>query len=271
MIPLVRLAKSGISTSRLGFGTSRLHYLDRKQRQVLLTAAADIGFVHFDTAPAYGDGLSEVELGRFIKGERARFVVATKYGIPADRLIEGWPFVGVPMRAAKALARRIGLRHYRLPPLSAAKLRESAELSLRRLKIDYIDILFLHEPSPERLARPVDIVEEFAKLKQRGLIRAFGVAGSWAGLAPLVRSTPELANVIQTAESEWHEKFPPDISYGAAAAGAQSYFATGIRSEQVLKRLRSALTRRPQGAVLVSTTKIDHLRLLATAAQDART
>jgi hypothetical protein len=39
-------------------------------------------------APAYGDGICEVELGKFIRGQRERFVIATKYG---DPLAEAWP------------------------------------------------------------------------------------------------------------------------------------------------------------------------------------
>jgi aryl-alcohol dehydrogenase-like predicted oxidoreductase len=64
LLPPVRLAKTEIVTSRLGFGTARLHYLAPRERQALLAAAAELGVVHFDTAPAYGDGIAETELGR---------------------------------------------------------------------------------------------------------------------------------------------------------------------------------------------------------------
>lgn len=233
----------------------------------MLAAAADHGIIHFDSAPAYGDGLAEAELGRFIRGQRDRFIIATKYGIPADPIIEALPALAQPLRSVRALARRVGLWRYRLPPLTAAGLRGSAERSLRRLGTDRIDILFLHEPHVQRLPRQADILEEFGRLKQRGLVRAFGFAGAWSGIGGLLASGTELAQIIQTAEAEWPAERPPDITYGAIARGAQSYFAPAIAVETALERLRYALNRRPNGVVLVSTTKTDNLRVLAEAAE----
>src|SRR6516164_8859040 len=127
MIPTVRLAKSGITTSRLAFGTSRLHYLGKRDRQRLLAAAADLGFAHFDTAPAYGDGICEAELGKFIRGQRDRFVIATKYGIPPDPLAETWPLLSRPLRVVRVIGRKVGFRPPPLPPLTPTGLRASAE------------------------------------------------------------------------------------------------------------------------------------------------
>ena len=233
----------------------------------MLDAASDLGLVHFDTAPAYGDGLAETELGRFLRGRRNQFIIATKYGIPADPIIERLPIVAPYLRGVRALTRRIGLWRNRQPPLTAAGLRQSAERSLRRLGTDRIDILFLHEPHLQRMEDSSDILEEFGRLTQRGLIRAFGLAGSWSGIGPLLAAAPELAEILQTAETEWPAESPPDITYGALAADPQSYFAASIGAEVAVQRLRSALNRRPQGVVLVSTTKTDHLRLLAEAAE----
>jgi aryl-alcohol dehydrogenase-like predicted oxidoreductase len=266
MIARVQLAKAGVTTSRLAFGTSRLHYVSRRERHRLLAAAADLGILHFDTAPAYGDGLAEAELGRYLNGGRDRFVIATKYGIPADLMIEGFLPVAPPLRMLRALARQFGLWQYPLPPLTAAGLRASLERSLRRLQTDWIDIFFLHEPRLERLSHPNEILDQLNKLKERGLIRAFGLAGTWDGIGPLVTAESELAQVVQTAECEWPEKCPPDVTYGAVSGTAQNYFKGDIGTEIAAERLRSALTRRPNGVVIVSTTKIGHLRDLAQAA-----
>src|SRR5262245_46249905 len=192
MVTSVRLARSGILTSRLAFGTSRLHYVRQRDRQRLLGAAADLGFAHFDTAPVYGDGLAEVELGRFLRSQRDRFILATKYGIPADPIMERWGSMVPPLRIARAFARSIGFWYYRMPPLTAAGLRESVEQSLRRLKTDRIDILFLHEPRLKRLSHPAEILEQLGKLRQRGVIRAFGLAGGWSGIGTLLTEVPEL-------------------------------------------------------------------------------
>jgi hypothetical protein len=120
------------------------------------------------------------------------------------------------------------------------------------------------------LSQPAEILEQFAKLKKRGLVRAFGLAGAWSGIGPLLTAAPELAQIVQTAENEWPETFPPDITYGAITGRYQNYFAAGVGTEVAVKRLRSALIRRPDGVVIVSTTKTTNLRVLAEAAIEPR-
>jgi aryl-alcohol dehydrogenase-like predicted oxidoreductase len=261
MIPSVRLAKSGLITSRLGFGASRLHYLRSRERLNMLAAVVDLGIVHIDTAPAYGDGLAEAALGDFLRQGRERVVVATKYGIPANPLLQPFP------QGVRAIARRLAFGSFTRPPLSAAGLRASAEQSLRRLKIGCIDILFLHEPSIERLGDPSEMVEEFRQLRKRGLIRAFGLAGAWSAIAPILLAAPGLGDVVQTSETEWPASSPPDITYGAIGRGAQNYFASGPAADVAAERLRAALSRRPNGVVLVSTTKLQNLSSLVKQAE----
>jgi D-threo-aldose 1-dehydrogenase len=269
MVPAVRLAKSGITTSRLGFGTSRLHHLIKRDRQRLLSAAGDLGFRHFDAAPAYGDGIGEAELAKFIRGRRDRFVVATKYGIPAARLVEAWPSLSLPLRTARAMARKIGFGAAALPPLTSAGLRASVERSLRRLGTDYIDILLLHEPRQDRIRSEEDIVDALHKLQRSGMIRAFGLAGGWDYINNVLSAAPALGMVVQTAECEWPPEVAPDITYGAIAPGPQTYFSPAIKTPEAIQRLRVALGRRPSGAVLVSTTKLKHLRCLAEVATES--
>src|SRR5262249_30890211 len=151
------------------------------------------------------------------------FVIATKYGIPADHFIEALAFFAPQLRAARVLARRIGFWRSRLPPLTALGLRDSTEQSLRRLRTDWIDIMLLHEPRLKRLPNIGEVTEELHKLKQRGLIRAFGLAGAWSGISPLLAVGPELSEVLQTAETEWPPESPPDICYGALSRGPQTY------------------------------------------------
>lgn len=198
-----------------------------------------------------------------MRSRRDRFVIATKYGIQANPVIERSSALVPQLRIAAAFARRIGFFQNQLPPLTPVGLRESTERSLRRLKTDWIDILLLHEPRLERLRDPIGIVEQFEKLRERGLVRAFGIAGSWNGISALQTVAPELAQVVQTAETEWPETFFPEVTYGAISEGNQNYLATNIGSDVALERLRSALKRRPDGVVIISTTKINHLHALA--------
>ena len=161
MIPIIQLANSGLKTSRLVFGTSRLHYVARAERQLLLAAAADCGVKHFDTAPAYGDGLAEREIGLFIRRRRSQLLVATKYGIPPNPLIATMPALAFPIRATRAVAHRAGYWPSWRSTLTAKGLIESVQQSLRRLGTDWIDILLLHEPSRDRIHQPKDWSRNF--------------------------------------------------------------------------------------------------------------
>jgi aryl-alcohol dehydrogenase-like predicted oxidoreductase len=236
----------------------------------LLAAAADLGFTHFDTAPAYGDGICEAELGKFIRGQRERFVIATKYGIPPNPLAEAWPSLSLPLRTTRAIARKAGFRSTPIPPLTSTGLRASVEHSLRRLGTDRIDILFLHEPHGDRIPSLDSIVEELYNLQRDDVVRAFGLAGGWSGIVNLLSTAPALGMVVQTAESEWPPEAPPDITYGAIAAGPQRYFSPAISVFEAVQRLRVALERRDRGVVLVSTTKVEHLHHLASTLGGAR-
>jgi aryl-alcohol dehydrogenase-like predicted oxidoreductase len=104
-------------------------------------AAVDVGITFFDTAPGYGDGLSEQRLGKGLAGLRDKVVVATKIGPDA-------------MRAGAAVA--------------------SVERSLGNLGSDYIDLIQIHWPSREvPLAETLGALES---LRQQGKVRAIGIS-----------------------------------------------------------------------------------------------
>jgi len=268
LIPVVRFDRSGLQTSRLALGLSRIHYLSStRERQNLLARAADLGIRHFDTARNYGDGLAEAALGRFLSGRRSSFIVGTKFGLAANRLIEAVPWAGQPLRAFRSIARRAGLGSASYPMLTGAGLRASVELSLRALRIDYIDILFLHEPSLARLAEVEELLAEVNRQKSKGTIRFIGLAGAWMHAVEIVRSMPALVDVVQVPEDDWSDgKLVPDLTFGVLRRGPQSVFEGALESGLVVKRLEDALRRRKNGSVVVSTTRIDHLDLLASVA-----
>lgn len=264
----VKLKRSGLVTSRLGFGTSRLHWCEAKVRRRLIDAAFEAGFVHFDTAPAYGDTLSEIELGRALHGRREKVVLATKYGLPSDPFIVAIPQLSNALRTARAVSRKIGIQSKK-QPLTATELRRSLEASLRRLRTDYVDLFLLHEPAPDRIPDLNSLRDALAELKRSGLVRHVGLAGDWKGIAPLKSWADPLNPVIQTSEQGWLSDQVPDITYGALAAGPQTIGQRGLTSIVAESRLAAALTRRPDGVVLVSTTKPERLLDLAALAEHA--
>ena len=116
---------------------------DQSERDSLAAAraAVDAGINFFDTAPGYGDGLSERRLGQGLEGVRDQVVIATKIGPESMR--------------AEAVA-------------------ASVERSLRNLRTDYIDLLQIHWPS-----REVPLAETWGALealRAQGKVRHLGVS-----------------------------------------------------------------------------------------------
>jgi aryl-alcohol dehydrogenase-like predicted oxidoreductase len=174
------LGRSGIAVSEIGFGawgiggatpgaTSYGSTDDTVSLRALEEALAR-GINFFDTSSVYGYGHSEKLLGRVLRNCRDRVVIATKsglteYGAPTD--------------------------------FSPHRIRSTLMESLGRLQTDYVDILQLHNPPPARIRDAADIVETIARLKDEGLIRAFGVSvrAPADGLLALAHLDPD---VIQT-------------------------------------------------------------------------
>src|SRR4051794_35798600 len=104
------------SKSRIGFGTSGLLRIgSARERLSVLAAALAGGITHFDTAPIYGFGESERALGRFLRGQRSRVTLTTKFGLRPSALA---------MRLAPL--QRVGRRALRLlPALRSVAVRNS--------------------------------------------------------------------------------------------------------------------------------------------------
>lgn len=153
-----KLGGTGILVSEVGFGAwgiggrtaGATSYGDTDDAQSLraLHRALDLGITFFDTSSAYGAGHSEVLIGRAVAGRRDKAVIATKAGY------DDWT---------------------RPPDFSAAAIRRSTELSLKRLGTDYLDVLQLHNPPSEVLASG-ETREVLAALRVEGKIRSWGVS-----------------------------------------------------------------------------------------------
>lgn len=188
--------------ARFIFGLGSLHRLPfPSQRQRVIRAAMDVGFRAFDVAPAYGNGLDELELGLALKGRRKDVSINTKFGIPmplyGGRFRSAFPF----LRVADKLANPSYSRRYQRRCFAPGTLIESLHGSLRRLRTDYVDCLLLHEPLqpiPQGLFE--DIAATAGKLKDEGLIRMFGTAGTLKSLGPCI-AHPAL-EVIQAPLAE---------------------------------------------------------------------
>jgi aryl-alcohol dehydrogenase-like predicted oxidoreductase len=139
---------------------------DRGQMIRLIHAAVDRGVTFFDTAEAYGPFVNEDLVGEALAPNRARVVIATKFGFDIE------PSTG----------RRTGGLNSR-----PDHIRTVVDASLRRLRTDTIDLLYQHRVDP---AVPIEDVAGTVKdLIKRGKVRHFGL--SEPGMATLRRAHAE--------------------------------------------------------------------------------
>ena len=131
--------------------------------------AIDLGITFFDTASGYGDGHNERLLGRAIAGRRDRLIIASK-------------FTHRPAGGALISAR------------------EAVEASLRRLKVDHIDLYYLHRVDP--LVPIGQSVAELARLKEEGKIGAIGVSEADADQIRRAHAVAPL-DALQSEYSLW--------------------------------------------------------------------
>lgn len=267
----VRLERSGLEVSRLGLGLSRLHYLfSDRQRTELIHGALDLGITHFDTARLYGDGLSERALGAVLRGRRETATIATKFGLLPNPVVAAAGPLATPLRAAQALARRLRPSSGPRRCWEPGALERSVAASLRALRTDFVDILFLHDPRYAEIAGRDDLVAALQRLRQSGKTRAIGISGDHAQAKSIMRAFPGVFDVVQTPEAGWNAELVPDFTYGALASGPQRFGAGGPAAGEAEAGLMRALGRRPAGAVLVGTTKLVHLSDLVRVADQAR-
>jgi aryl-alcohol dehydrogenase-like predicted oxidoreductase len=179
----IALGDDGLRTPALGFGCSAMMgRVGRKASLAALAAAFDSDVRFYDTARSYGYGESEALLGEFLRGRRDRVVISTKFGIRPEATSR---LQRIMKPVARALLRVVPSARARMQErlgamsstghFSVAALHESLHESLRALRTDYVDFLFLHEP-------PVSVLEQddlFAALRQlvaEGKVRRFGIA-----------------------------------------------------------------------------------------------
>lgn len=192
---LEQFGDTQLRVSRFGLGGARLGGVFQRDGSAfadLIAAARHAGINFFDTADIYSQGESEALIGRVLRHEREKVIIATKagYRLPTQRRLAGRikPLI-------RPLIRLLKVRRDRLPAavrgslsqdFSPAYLRKAVEASLRRLKTDYIDLLQLHSPSAEALGKEA-WTDALDALKRAGKLRYYGVScdDEPAGLAAL--------------------------------------------------------------------------------------
>lgn len=133
------IGATGVRVTEISFGCASIGNLyrevDEADAQAVLQTAWDAGIRYFDTAPHYGRGLSEMRLGRFLKG-RAGYTLSTKVG----RLLSP---AAAPIAEADGYIRpaQNDMRY----DYSGDGIEESLEQSFARLGVTRADIVYVHD------------------------------------------------------------------------------------------------------------------------------
>ena len=218
----------------------------------LLELAFDLGIRYFDTAPSYGDGVSEERLGRFLKrmpaGRRSQVTVATKFGEHWDRAA-GAPYADHSFEA----------------------LRRSLDESLARL--GRVEILQLHKTTPRALAS-AEVARGWEYAESVG-IRRIGPSVSDAESGRLAVEDGRFS-VMQLPYNRENPAFGGILDRGGARGmwmAVNRPFAMGAMVHAGADKrdaFRFILERSFQGAILTGTTSAEHLKENWRAFEEAR-
>ena len=224
------LGQTGIRVSEIGFGCGPTAGLmlsgDRAAQEKAVGTSLDLGITYFDTAPGYGDGVSEKALGDTFRALKARPVIATKIALEESDFGD-----------------------------MAAAVERSIDKSLSRLSVDHLDVVHIHNRvGPARAARAEygsgavltaddflgdkGVVETLERCRTAGKIGAIGCCG-FGGTVPELRALVDsgrfgsiLVNYSLLNISAWEPVDVVDRDYGqiGARAAAKGMGTIGLRT-----------------------------------------
>jgi len=187
-----KLGKSGLEVSAIGLGCMGMSFSygppkDKKEMISLLDAAVERGITFFDTAEVYGPFTNEELVGEALAPFRKQVVIATKFGFDLS---------GSDTRPGAA-----GLNS------QPEHIKEAVEGSLKRLKVDVIDLLYQHRVDPNVAIE--DVASAVKELIQQGKVKHFGLSEAGAqtirrahAVQPLTALQSEYSLWTRTPEKE---------------------------------------------------------------------
>ena len=180
------LGKSGLEVSALGLGCMGMSFGygpagDKEEMISLIRAAVERGVTFFDTAEVYGPFTNEELVGEALAPLRDRVVIATKFGF--DTNVDPRGSKGAPVLNSRP-----------------EHIKEVAEASLKRLRIDAIDLFYQHRVDPDV---PIeDVAGAVKELIREGKVRHFGL--SEAGVQTIRRAhAVQPVTALQSEYSLW--------------------------------------------------------------------
>jgi aryl-alcohol dehydrogenase-like predicted oxidoreductase len=183
-----KLGNSNLEVSAIGLGCMGMSFsygppMDKQEAISLIRSAVERGATFFDTAEVYGPFTNEELVGEALAPFRGQVVIATKFGFDLDPKLDPRAMKGLPGLNSRP-------EHIKL----------AAEGSLRRLKVDAIDLLYQHRVDPDV---PIEDVAGAVKdLIREGKVKHFGL--SEAGVQTIRRAhAVQPVTALQSEYSLW--------------------------------------------------------------------
>ncbi len=179
-IPKRKLGKSGLEVSAIGLGCMGMSFSygpppDKKEMISLIHSAVELGITFFDTAEVYGPFINEELLGEALQPFREKVVIATKFGFDI----------------------KSGISQLDSRP---EHIKQVVEASLKRLKVEVIDLLYQHRVDPKV---PIeDVAGAVKELIKEGKVKYFGLSEAGAKTIRKAHAVQEVT-ALQSEYSLW--------------------------------------------------------------------
>lgn len=214
MIPINQLGNSGLYVSQLGLGCMSLGTEEKKATEIV-KKALDLGINYFDTADLYDFGENEEIVGKALKGQRDKVILATKVGNSWTPGKEGWEW-----------------------DPSKEHILSAVKDSLHRLNTDYIDLYQLHGGTVEDPTE--ETIEAFEELKKGGYIREYGLSSIRPNVIKRFVENSSIVSVmmqysmLDTRPEEWLDY----LHNNNISVIARGPLAKGLLTERGLEKLQ---------------------------------
>ena len=190
-LPTRTLGKNGLEVSALGLGCMRMSFgdtpTDKEEMITFLHQAVERGVTFFDTAEVYGPFTNEELLGEALEPFKGQVIIATKFGFKHGENGPS-PRTGVDSRPEQ--------------------IRRVAEASLRRLRVEAIDLFYQHRPDPDVTME--DVAGAVKQLIEEGKVRHFGLSESNADQSRRAHAVQPVT-ALQSEYSIWWTEIEPEI------------------------------------------------------------
>lgn len=187
-----KLGNSGLEVSALGLGCMRMSFgdkpTDRQEMIDFLHSTVDQGVTFFDTAEVYGPFTNEELVGEALESYKGKVIIATKFGFKHDPIRGPHPSIGLDSRPEQII--------------------RVAEASLKRLRVEAIDLFYQHRPDPDV---PIEDVAGAVKdLIQAGKVKYFGLSESNADTIRRAHAVQPVT-ALQSEYSLWYRNIEEAI------------------------------------------------------------